>query len=137
MNTASFLMIVSASVAASSGAQKSTMPTAAGQPYGSETVITFAGGGALREWQRGPNGAGHLFVKNRTEQWYRVELTGPCRLDRPLDTLSYTTDSNGVFDRFSRIRIAHLPGQLCGVRSIRRSTPPPSRVGTVRRPPAR
>lgn len=118
-------------------AQDAAIPSAPGQPYGPETVIPFASGGALREWQRGPNEAGYLFVKNRTDQWYRVELTGPCQLDRPLDTLSYTTDPVGNFDRFSRLRVARLPNQLCGVKSIRRSTPPPSRVGVARQSPAR
>jgi len=95
-----------------------------GTPIGPETVITFASNGNLREWTRGPNGAGILYVRDRTQRWYQVTLTGPCRLDRPLDTLSYTTDPNGTFDRFSRLRVARLPNQNCGVRTIRESTPP-------------
>ena len=102
------------------------------RPIGTETVITFAGGGGLRDWQRGGVESDTLFVRDRTEQWYRVTLTGPCRFDRPQDTLSYTTDTAGTFDRFSQIRVARYPEQLCGVKSIRTSLPPAGRQG--RRP---
>lgn len=118
-------------VGGAAGAQQ-VVPAARGSAYGPETVITQASGGSLREWQRGPNKAGYLFVKNRTEQWYRVELTGPCQLDIPLDSLSYTTDVNGTFDRFSTLRVGRLPNQTCGIRSIRKSTPPAGRVGVAR-----
>ena len=101
---------------------------------GQETVIPFAAGGNLREWQRGGAQSDTLFVRDRTEQWYRVTLTGPCRFDRPLDTLSYTTDPTGTFDRFSRIRVARYPEQLCGVKSIQFSLPPAGHQG--RRPKA-
>jgi len=97
---------------------------APGTPFGPETQITFAGNGNLRDWQRGPDGGGVLYVRDRTERWYEVRLTGPCRLFRNLDTLSYTTDPNGTFDRFSRLRVASLPDQTCGVAGIRESTPP-------------
>lgn len=101
-------------------------------PIGTETVIPFASGGNLREWQRGGPQSDVLYVRDRTEQWYKVTLTGPCRFDRPQDTLSYTTDPTGTFDRFSQIRVARYPQQLCGVRSIRTSLPPEGHQG--RRP---
>ena len=103
---------------------------------GQETVITFAGGGALREWRRGGVDNGVLYVRDRNERWYQVTLTGPCRMDRPLDTLTYTTDVNGTFDRFSRIRLLRYPDTNCGVKSIRTSAPPPGRVG-VKKPARR
>jgi hypothetical protein len=99
---------------------------------GRETIITQAGGGALREWKRGEV-PGVLYVRDRTEHWYRVRLTGPCRMDRPLDTLTYTTDPNGNFDRFSRIRLLRYPDTSCGVASIMTSAPPPGRQG-VKKP---
>lgn len=99
------------------------------EPIGKETVIRFAGGGNLREWQRGGPKSDVLYVRDRTERWYKVTLTGPCRFDRPLDTLSYTTDPTGTFDRFSRIRVARFPDQSCGVKSIRISLPPEGHQG--------
>lgn len=99
------------------------------EPIGKETVIRFAGGGNLREWQRGGPVSDVLYVRDRTERWYKVTLTGPCRFDRPLDTLSYTTDPTGTFDRFSRIRVARFPDQSCGVKSIRTSLPPEGHQG--------
>ncbi|HEX8553550.1 MAG TPA: hypothetical protein VF695_02480 [Sphingomonas sp.] len=95
-----------------------------GTPYGKPTIIRMAAGGNLRDWRRGPEGSDTLYVRDRTERWYQVTLTGPCEFQRPLDTLSYTTDPVGNFDRFSRLRVAFLPQQSCGVKSIRRSTPP-------------
>jgi hypothetical protein len=97
--------------------------------FGQETIITQAGGGSLREWQRG-DVPGVLYVRDRTEHWYRVTLTGPCRMDRPLDTLTYTTDPAGNFDRFSRVRLLRYPNTVCGVASIRTSAPPPGRAGS-------
>ena len=102
------------------------------RPVGTETIIPFAGNGGLREWQRGGSQSDVLFVRDRTEQWYKVTLTGPCRFDRPLDTLSYTTDPGGNFDRFSQIRVARYPQQVCGVQSIVTSLPPKGHQG--RRP---
>ncbi len=109
-------------------------PVAASQPrpIGQETVISYAGNGGLRDWQRGGAISDTLYVRDRTEQWYEVRLTSRCRLYGPLDTLSYTTDSNGTFDRFSRISVSSTPGQICGVASIRTSLPPQGHQG--RRP---
>ena len=97
-------------------------------------IIPFAAGGNLREWQRGAPKSDTLYVRDRTEQWYRITLSGPCRFDRALDTLSYTTDPAGTFDRFSRLRVASYPQQSCGVKSIVTSLPPKGHQG--RRPHA-
>ena len=106
-------------------------PTFAAEPLGKETVITNVGNGGLRDWQAGPPRSGVLYVRDRTNRWYRVTLTGPCITDRALDTLTYTTDSTGAFDRFSRINVARYPKRVCGVRSIQTSLPPKGQ------PPAR
>lgn len=105
-------------------------PAQANAPVGQETVITYAGNGALRDWRRDPDREDVLYVRHRTERWYRVTLSGPCQgLRRGLDGLIYTTDANGTFDRFSRIRFSSLPNQSCLVRSIVRSAPPPGEPG--------
>lgn len=101
-------------------------------PIGKETVIPFASGGALREWQAGPED-GIVYVRDRNERWYRVVIKGPCATGTALETLSYTTNAIGTFDRFSRIRTPRFPGIVCGVASIRTSPPPIGRTG----PPAK
>lgn len=107
------------------------------QPFGTETVITFAGNGGLRDWQPGPPNSGVVYVRDRNLHWYRVQLTGPCARDRALDTLTYTTDVNGTFDRFSRVKLARYPGQICGVTSIRTSPPPKGQPGAPKVDPPR
>lgn len=111
-------------------------PLAARQPpaIGQETVISYAGNGGLRDWQRGGTISDLLYVRDRTDQWYAVRLSGRCHFYGSLDTLSYTTDVNGTFDRFSRISVSSSPGQVCGVTSIRTSLPPKEHQG--RRPKA-
>ena len=108
------------------------LPVTAGaqaRRLGVETTIPFASGGGLRDWQRGGRESDVLWVRDRTEQWYRVRLTGPCRFEQSLDTLSYTTGPGGTFDRFSTLRVASEPYQTCGVDSIVASLPPPGHVG--------
>ena len=96
-----------------------------GTAFGPETVISQVGSGGLRNWRPAPGRKDVLYVRDRTERWYQVTLTGPCEsLQRNLDTLSYTTDPAGRFDRFSRLQLASRPYQACGVKSLRRSTPP-------------
>jgi hypothetical protein len=102
-------------------------------PLGKETVITNAGGGTLREWQAGPARSGIVYVRDRREQWYQVTLTGPCTTDTALDTLTYTTDVNGTFDRFSRIKVARYPNRICGISSIKTSLAPEGKVGLRKR----
>ena len=104
-------------------------------PLGHETTIPFAGNGGLRDWEPGVPNSGVVYVRDRRQRWYQVTLTGPCVRDRALDTLSYTTDTNGTFDRFSRVSVARYPQQVCGVTSIRTSLPPPARHGQGVRPP--
>ena len=108
-------------------------PVMAADPAtGRETVITFAANGGLRHWTPGAPGSGIVYVRDRTERWYQIRLTGPCVQDRALDTLTYTTDNAGTFDRFSRVSVARYPGRVCGVTSIRASAAPPGEPGAPR-----
>ncbi len=116
------LAILSSALVLAAAQQQPPPPDA---PDGRETVITFVGGGGLRDWRRDPSRRDVLLVRDRTERWYRVTLSGPCgAFRRSLDTLSYTTDPNGTFDRFSRIRFGSFPNQQCRVRSIVASVSP-------------
>lgn len=96
---------------------------------GRETVIDYASNGGLRDWQAGPPNMNVVYVRDRTLRWYRVELTGPRVKDRALGTLTYTTDANGTFDRFSSVSAQRFPNQVCGVRSIKTSLPPKGQPG--------
>lgn len=102
----------------------------ADRPVGRETTIEFASNGGLRDWQRGPAGSDIVYVRDRTERWYQVTLTGPCARYATQDALVYTTDNNGTFDTFSRVSVPRqMPGAVCGVTSIKTSLPPPGQPG--------
>jgi hypothetical protein len=96
---------------------------------GKETVISFASGGGLRDWQAGAPDSGILYVRDRTQHWYQVTLSGPCVKNAVPDNMTYTTDINGTFDKFSMVQFGRYPNQTCGVTSIRTSTPPPGQPG--------
>jgi hypothetical protein len=105
---------------------------APGAPQGKETVITFASGGGLRNWQPGPMGSRIVYVQDRTQRWYRVLLTGDCiRGPHSTQAFRYITDNNGQFDRFSQVSSRDTPGAVCGVTSIQRTTPPKGQPGYV------
>ena len=91
-----------------------------------ETTISYAGNGGLRDWQRIEKEPRILYARDRAERWYRIAMTGPCGTRDASETIIYTTDSNGTFDRFSSISTARYPDQMCRVTSIRRTPPPPS-----------
>jgi hypothetical protein len=110
------------------------LPAPSTPVQGQETVITSAANGGLRDWERGPE-PDTLLVRDRTERWYRIVLSGDCPSSGSLDALTYTTDVTGRFDRFSRLRFLRYPNVICGVRSITRSAPPLSRQ--TRKPGAR
>jgi hypothetical protein len=110
--------IAAASVAVPAAAQK--------PPIGQETVIPFAANGGIRNFTRGES-ADIVYLQSRTNDWYRVTLTGPCLAADTLDTLLYSTDASGTLDRFSQLRSRRFPNQTCGVRTIVRSEPPPNR----------
>jgi hypothetical protein len=67
-----------------------------------------------------------LFVRDRAERWYRVQLTTGCvRSSVWLDNVSFGTDrGTGQIDTFSH---AFFPreGYTCAVESIRLSAAPP------------
>jgi|GEM_PF-1748302 len=99
------------------------------RPLGVETAIVNVGNGGLRNWVSGEPGSDTMFVQDRRLRWYRVALTGNC-VNRPgNDTVRYTTDVTGRFDRFSKISTLRQPTRVCGVTSIRTSAPPAGQPG--------
>jgi len=100
------------------------------RPIGKTTTIPFAAGGGLRNWQVGAPGTNIVYVQDRRSQWYRVQLTGPCAESGDPGTLTYTTDTNGTFDRFSHVSAPRTsPDGSCGVVSIESSLPPRGQPG--------
>ena len=122
-------LLVAAALAASPGAAHGPA-----RVLGAETPIPCASGGGLRDWQAGLPRSGILYVRDRLEQWYQISLTGPCTTDAALDTLQYTTDVTGQFDRYSRVTVGRYPGRVCGVTGIRFSAPPPGQPGAAKTP---
>lgn len=95
---------------------------------GKQTVISNASNGGIRDYQAGA--PGEVFLRDRTERWYRVALTGDCLDSKTnLATLKFSTDTTGTFDRFSRVSSSRYPGRVCGVTSIVASPPPPGQPG--------
>lgn len=90
-----------------------------------ETVIHFAANGGISNIQPGPPRSNLVYLQDRRLQWYRVTLTDPCLPDRTLQTVTFTTDVSGTFDRFSRIGSLRFLGRVCGVTSIVESPAPP------------
>ena len=67
-----------------------------------------------------------MFVRDRVNQWYRLQLNEGC-LSNPLgsDSVSFGQDgASGRIDKFTQVRFLR-DGRLCGITSIRRSVPPP------------
>ena len=80
--------------------------------------------GEIREFHRGHGDV--LFVRHRTDRWYRVELNKGClkTLARS-DQLMFDRSSPGDrIDRFTRVR-QPVMGTNCSITSIRRSVAPP------------
>ena len=100
------------------------------RPIGQETTIASAAGGGIRNWQAGPKGSDILYMQDRTLNWYRVQMSGPCLKQAPdIQTMTYTTDTSGQLDTFSTLHFVNLPGLSCGIRSIKTSLPPPGQPG--------
>ncbi len=123
-----FIALSIAGAAASACAAHSQQQ--AQREIGAETKITFAANGGIRNWQAGPPDSGVLYMQDRSLNWYKVEMSGPCIQSRggPL-TVHYTTDTNGTFDRFSTLSFPDYGERTCGVKSITASTPPPGQPG--------
>ena len=101
------LCSLAATIAAPAMAATDTAP-------GVETVISRAGNGALRNWVPAADANNIVFVQDGALHWYRVTLTGNCLDRHGNDTVSYTTDGNGRFDRFSRVTTLRFPTRMCG-----------------------
>lgn len=97
---------------------------------GVETSIPFADHGGIRNWTNGPFGTNTLYVQDRRQLWYQVELSGPCANDSFL-TIAYETGATGHFDRFSRLWSTRDPQMRCSVLSVKTALPPEGQPGYV------
>lgn len=70
-----------------------------------------------------------LFVRDRVDRWYRVQLNEGClRGSAPVEGIAFEPGpGTGAIDRFSSVRIAAGLGRTCSIESIRRSSVPPQK----------
>lgn len=70
-----------------------------------------------------------LFVRDRVDRWYRVQLNDGClRGSAPVEGLAFEPGpATGAIDRFTSVRIAAGFGRTCSIESIRRSAVPPQK----------
>jgi len=90
---------------------------------GQETTIPFANHHGLRGWAEGAD-QDEFYVQDYRNDWYKVELSGPCIGNMASLRIAYTTGPGGTFDRFSRVFSTDFPEMTCSVMSIRTSLPP-------------
>ena len=111
-------LLLAAALAALPAAQAMAAPAHAPAP--AQASIAFVNHGGIRDWRA--VGSDTLFVQDRSRNWYRADLMGPC-LDLPFaQTIGFETRGIDTFDRFSTVRVR---GQRCAVQSLVRSDAPP------------
>jgi hypothetical protein len=93
---------------------------------GKETSIPFASHHGLRDWSQGAD-QDEFYVQDYRNDWYKVELSGPCIGNMASLRVAYTTGPGGSFDQFSRVFSTDFPEMTCSVTSIKTSLPPPDR----------
>ncbi|HEY0313527.1 MAG TPA: DUF6491 family protein [Allosphingosinicella sp.] len=97
-------------------------PPALPQSADEEVSIPFVSFGAIRNWEE--RGDDLVYLQDQHLRWYRVRLDGSCR-ELPFATaIGIDTRGSPAFDRFSALRVG---GDLCTVRSVTRSGPPPKK----------
>ena len=95
----------------------------AAQPAPKETSIPFVSFGNIYDFEA--DGDETLYLQNRSRQWYRAALNGPCT-NLPFATrIAVDTRFGGnQLDRTGRI---YVDGQQCWIASLVKSGPPPKR----------
>jgi hypothetical protein len=86
-----------------------------------EVQIPFAGQN-IWKWQVVDNNT--LLIQDRGRRWYKATLWGNCISLPFAQTISFVSNPNGTFDRFSSIRFG---GQRCPLRSLVATTAPPKK----------
>lgn len=98
-------------------------PLAAQAPtLGRETSIAYAGNGGIRDWEG--DGAGGMFLRDRTGQWYHASFVGQCPNLGWSRTIVVNTDPLGTLDKFGSIDTA---SGRCSIASLVKSKAPLSR----------
>lgn len=90
---------------------------------GREASIPFADLGGIEDWRA--NGDQGLWIRGRSKhQWYYAELLGHCSGLSFRDAIGFVIEPYGSFDKFSSIVVE---GRICPIKSLKESTPPPSK----------
>ncbi|HEY2677367.1 MAG TPA: DUF6491 family protein [Steroidobacteraceae bacterium] len=97
-----------------------------------EAQIPFANKGGIIDWQVVDMKT--VLLKDRGGRWYKATLLGTC-FDLPTATnrLSFQSNPNGTFDKFSSILVGDQ--QRCQLASLVESAAPPKKSKAVATPP--
>lgn len=88
-----------------------------------EVAIDYAVPGTLRDFQRGHGDV--VFVRARTEQWYRIQLNDGC-LNNYYGDIRLLIPDAGVDRRLDQNDLVTIDARrTCHVESVRTSEPPP------------
>ena len=117
MKTLVIALLAAASLAAPAAAEA---PRAANRSE--EVRIPFVQFRGIRDFRA--EGRDILYLQDRSRNWYRAELMGPC-LGLPwVRAIGVDTRGSSSFDRFS---ILLVEGERCAISSLTRSSGPPPR----------
>jgi hypothetical protein len=110
--------IILALAASSSLTAAATPPAQAG----GEVSIPFARFGGI--WNFEAQDDDVIYLQDRSRNWYRAQLSGPCFGLRFADGIGVDTRGSASFDRFSTLIVGQ---DRCQIESLTRSGPPPRR----------
>lgn len=104
--------------------------TAATRPnHGGNAVIPFVNLGNIYDWAG--DGQRGIYIQTLDRKWYYARMFAPCtNLPFAVSVGFVVEPAAGSFDKFSSIVVQ---GEVCSVRSVRRSGPPPSHAKRWRR----
>jgi hypothetical protein len=97
-------------------------PKAPAPPAGEEVSIPFVHFGGIWNFEAPDDDL--VYLQDRSRNWYRAQLYGPCFGLSWANRLGVDTRGSANFDRTSMLIVGR---QSCPIESLTRSGPPPSR----------
>ncbi|HEX8526723.1 DUF6491 family protein [Allosphingosinicella sp.] len=93
-----------------------------GPPVAEEARIPFVQFRGIRDFRA--EGRDLLYLQDRSRNWYRAELMGPCIGLPWARAIGVDTRGDSSFDRFSTLIVE---GERCAISSLTRTSEPPPR----------
>jgi len=119
-----FLLALAAASALAAPLSASPAPA----PRPDEVSIPFVRFGGI--WNFEARGEDTLYIQDRSRNWYKAELFGPCTGLDFAQRIGVDTRFGTSFDRFSTILV---DGRRCPLQSVTRSGPPPAKAKAPKR----